>query len=158
MKLATTTLFAIAAANEKKVPPRHPLQRLKRLNQFAKEWAEDNLNAKQAANWGPKFDRNTERFRQRWAICQFYDEEQLPHGGPAPDRKRRDDDDDELFERYDRDNPIRGIQQITRGYSKWAERYVAGCKLQPKRQVDRANTWFGKLTGALARNHAAGKK
>ena len=36
MKLSTF-IFAAAAAEDKKVPPRHPLQRLARLNQFANE-------------------------------------------------------------------------------------------------------------------------
>jgi len=153
MKFAVATLFAIAAADEKKVPPRHPLQRMKRLNQFAHEWIEDNLNTRQASHWGPKFDRNTDRFKRRFEICEFYDSDLLPHGGPAgSDRKRRDDD-DELFERYDRDDPVKGIRQITRGYQKWAERYVAGCKLQPARQVKRANEWFGKLVEAYRVTH-----
>jgi len=149
MKLATATLFAIAAADEKKVPPRHPLQRLKKLNMFANEWLTDNLSAKEAANWGPKFDKNTARFERRWQLCSFYDENQLPHGGPKPARKRRSEDDvseDDLdFERYNKNMPLTGIKQITSGFRKWAQRYVADCKLQPGRQVDRANLWFNKL-------------
>merc|ERR1712167_203739 len=47
--------------------------------------------------WGPKFDRNVARFERRFELCPFYDENQLPHGGPSPDRKRRDAvDEDEL--------------------------------------------------------------
>ena len=153
MKLSVATLFAIAAADEKKVPPRHPLQRLKKLNKFALEWVTDNLSAKQAANWGPKFDRNVARFERRWELCDFYDKDQLPHGGPAPDRKRRDDDDEDWeFERYDKSNPIRGVKQITTGFRKWAERYVSGCKLQPKRQQDRAQKWHDKLIEKLQSN------
>ena len=148
MKLSVAALFAIVAADEKKVPPRHPLQRLKRLNVFANEWITANLSGKQANNWGPKFDRNTARFERRFEICQFYDATLLPHGGPAESDRKRRDDDDELFERYDKTDPIKGIRQITRGYQKWAERYVAGCKLQPARQVKRANEWFGKLVEA----------
>merc|ERR1712157_546617 len=53
MKLSSTILFGVAAANietlyeneDKKVPPRHPLQRLWRLYQFSEEiiqeWMED---------------------------------------------------------------------------------------------------------------------
>ena len=29
--------------------------------------------------------------------------------------------------RYDRDNPLLAIRQITTGYRKWAERYIAEC-------------------------------
>ena len=141
MKLSIATFIAVASADEKKVPPRHPLQRLRKLQAFANEWVNDNLTPKQAANWGPKFDKNADRMEKRWDICQFYDENQLPHGGPAPDRKRREAD----FERYNKEQPLVGIKQITAGFRKWAQRYIAGCKLQPARQVDRANDWFGKL-------------
>ena len=54
--------------------------------------------------------------------------------------------------RYDKNNPIRGIQQITKGFNKWAMRYIADCKLQPGKQQDRANKWYGQLVGMLADN------
>jgi hypothetical protein len=150
MKVFVPAVVAIVAADQKKVPPRHPLQRLNKLNIFANEWCDDNLSAKQAANWGPKFDRNTDRMERRFELCGFYDEDQLPHGGPANSRKRRSDGDD--LERYDKENPIRGIQQITRGFSKWAERYISTCKVQPAKQVERMTKWFGQMTGKLAEN------
>merc|ERR1719436_2357109 len=112
MKVFVPALIAVATA-EKKVPPRHPLQRLNKLNKFANEWVADNLDAKQAANWGPKFDRNTGRMERRFEQCGYYDDSS-EHGGP---RERRDTDGEPL-ERYDQSNPIRGIQQITRGFSK----------------------------------------
>ena len=148
MKFFAATVFAVVAADEKKVPPRHPLQRLNKLNKFAAEWCGDNLTEKQAANWVPKFDRNAGRMERRFELCGFYDENQLPHGGP--ERKRRSDDDE--FERYDKENPMRGIQQITRGFSKWAQRYISECGLQPAKQVDRMGKWYGQLTGKLAEN------
>merc|ERR1712026_513769 len=124
-KMKTFAVALVAAASaDKKVPPRHPLQRLNRLNEFAVEWCNDNLTEKQAANWSKRFDNN------------------VPHGGPQ--RKRRDDD---LFDscedlesplcRYDKNNAVRGIKQITNGFRKWAECYLANdkdgkfCKLQP---------------------------
>ena len=154
MKVFAPAVFALVAADEKKVPPRHPLQRLNKLNMFAAEWCGDNLTAKQAANWVPKFDRNSARMDRRFALCGFYDEN-LPHGGPEPSRKRRSAaDDDNDFIRYDRENPIRGIQQITRGFSKWAQRYIADCGLQPARQVDRMAKWHGQILDKFAANKA----
>ena len=163
MKTFAVALVAAASA-DKKVPPRHPLQRLARLNEFAVEWCNDNLTAKQAANWARKFDNNVDRFEMRFERCGFYDENQLPHGGPQ--RKRRDADD--LVEncedaqnplcRYDKSNPLRGIKQITNGFRKWAERYLANdkdgksCKRQPERQVDRANSWFQRLSAKYVEN------
>ncbi len=158
MKLTVATIVAVASAqNEKKVPPRHPLQRLNKLNKFAAEWCNANLDERGAANWEAKFDRNVARFERRFELCGFYDENQLPHGGPkAEDRKRREEDDlafldceGSLCPRYDKNNPVRGIQQITKGFAKWAQRYVSTCKLQPAKQVERSNKWFGQLTGKL---------
>jgi len=151
MKFFAATVFALVAADEKKVPPRHPLQRLNKLNKFAAEWCGDNLTTKQAANWTPKFERNAVRMERRFELCGFYDENQLPHGGP--ERKRRTTDDEELGERYDKENPMRGIQQITRGFSKWAQRYIADCGLQPARQVDRMAKWYGQMMDKLAVNN-----
>ena len=149
MKTFAVALIAAASADDKKVPPRHPLQRLSKLRDFAEEWCNDNLSDRQAANWIPKFNRNVARFQRRWEQCGFYDENQLPHGGPEPARKRRSDDlqcDANGICRYDQSNPLRGIKQITSGFRKWAERYVSTCKVQPGVQVDRANRWFAKLS------------
>jgi len=157
MKVFGATIVALAMADEKKVPPRHPLQRLNKLNKFAAEWCGDNLTEKQAANWTPKFDRNAARMERRFELCGFYDEDQLPHGGPEGERKRRSaecSEEDGCLIRYDQANPIRGIQQITKGFSKWAQRYISTCKVQPAKQVDRMAKWNGQLVGKLAANNA----
>jgi len=163
MKTFAVALVAAASA-DKKVPPRHPLQRLNRLNEFAAEWCNDNLTEKQAGNWVGKFANNVARFEARFERCGYYDENNLPHGGPQ--RKRRDADDlvdscedvDSPFCRYDKTNPVRGLKQITNGFRKWAERYLANdkdgkfCKLQPAKQVARANKWNAKLAGMWLAN------
>ena len=156
MKLAIATIVAVASAQgEKKVPPRHPLQRLNKLNTFAAEWCNANLSEKAAAMWVGKFDRNVVRFGRRFELCGFYDDT-MEHGGPRERRAADDlsflDCEGELCPRYDKENPIRGIQQITKGFSKWATRYVSDCRLQPEKQVTRSNKWFGQLTEKLAAN------
>merc|ERR1711887_218602 len=98
MKFSSALLFAVAAvAEDKKVPPRHPLQRLARLNEFTEEmlnqWfqflpSKDAWITKFATN-GARMEANFNRGNQR---CGFYDEAQMPHGGP--ERKRRDAGDD----------------------------------------------------------------
>merc|ERR1712026_492809 len=119
-KMKTFAVALVAAASaDKKVPPRHPLQRLNRLNEFAVEWCNDNLTEKQGANWSKRLDNNVARFESRCERCGYYDENNLPHGGPQ--RKRRDADD--LLEscedlesplcRYDKNNAVRGIKQTT---------------------------------------------
>ena len=153
MKLSAI-LFAAVAAEDKKVPPRHPLQRLNRLNQFSAEillmWF-DFLPSRDS--WIDKFgitghrmERNFNRGNQR---CGYYDEANLPHGGP--ERKRRDDDDFDV-ERYNRDDPSIAVKQITTGYRKWAERYLSQCSGQRRYQhiVKRMNKWNSLLQAQLA--------
>jgi len=152
MKLFVPTVFALVAADEKKVPPRHPLQRINKLKTFTAEWCTANLTAKQAANWIKKYENNANRMITRFDLCGFYDES-LEHGGPAKVRRSaEDEEDDQLFERYDKTNPVRGIQQITRGFAKWAQRYISTCKVQPDRQVDRMNKWNQKMNDYLVAN------
>ena len=101
--------------------------------------------------------RNTARFQRRYELCGYYDEENLPHGGPKQDRKRRsglecDIFDDDCVLRYDRFDAVRGIKQITTGYSKWAQRYIVDCKVQPVRQKERAVKWMGLLQALYGKN------
>ena len=155
MKFSPALLFAVAAADDKKVPPRHPLQRLNRLTEFTEEilneWftflpSKDAWVAKFANNAG-RMERNFLRGEQR---CGHYDENQLPHGGPA-ERKRRADDD--VF-RYDREDPAVGTKQITTGFRKWAERYISACSGQKnyQHQVNRMNKWNAALQAHLENN------
>ena len=152
MKFSPALLFAVAAAEDKKVPPRHPLQRLNRLTEFTEEilndWftflpSKDSWVAKFAAN-AERMERNFNRGNQR---CGFYDEDQLPHGGP--ERKRRDADD---VDRYNREDPSVGVKQLTTGYRKWAERYLSQCSGQRnyQHQVNRMAKWNDLLQGHLA--------
>ena len=140
-------IIAVVACVERKVPPRHPLGRLNRLNLFAAEWCNDNLNEKAAANWVKKFDKNVERLKKRFEQCGFYDDN-LQHGGP---RERREDDDLAFLDcegkcpRYEKTKPVGGIKEITNGFATWAQRYVAECKLQPHRQISRSTKWFNQL-------------
>merc|ERR1712187_579822 len=103
MKLSSSILFGVATANittlfeneDKKVPPRHPLQRLWRLYQFSEEiiqdWMED---APGFADKPKKVERIRNRigkwqymaarqsFNRNTKKCGFYDSGELPHGGP----------------------------------------------------------------------------
>ena len=152
MKFSPALLFAVAAAEDKKVPPRHPLQRLNKLVEFSEEilneWytflpSKDSWVAKFAAN-AERMERNFNRDNQR---CGFYDEDQLPHGGP--ERKRRDADD---VDRYNREDPSVGVKQLTTGYRKWAERYLSQCSGQRdyQYQVNRMAKWHDLLQAHLA--------
>ena len=154
MKISPAVLVAVATAqDEKKVPPRHPLQRLNRLVEFTEEIMNDwfSFLPSQEA-WITKFATNAERMERNFnrgnQRCGFYDEDQLPHGGPSDDRKRREAD----VDRYDREDPAVGIKQLTTGFSKWAQRYLSACSGQRNYsyQVNRMNKWNGLLQAHLA--------
>ena len=69
MKISPVVIVAVASAqnDEKKVPPRHPLQRLNRLVEFTEEIMNDwfsFLPSQQA--WITKFERNAERMERNF--------------------------------------------------------------------------------------------
>ena len=82
MKLSTIFLVGFVSADEKKVPPRHPLQRLNRLVQFSDEilnsGAFNNKSDKWINMWSNKFSNNAERMQKNFKRgnqrCGFYDE------------------------------------------------------------------------------------
>jgi len=178
MKVSTAILAVSVFAEDKKVPPRHPDQRLNRLNQFAEEWLNDNLSHLPSVDsWISKFNTNADRMTRSFkrANCGFYDNTLLPHGGPDPSpllrpggrpRQRRQADSpsasvlkldvtseddyespDGTLLRYDKNNPMTGIKQITTGYRKWAQRFINECHGQrmSKYQITRMASWFNKL-------------
>lgn len=170
MRISSAVVIASAQASRKKegnrkVPPRHPSQRLTTLINFGIEWCHDNLR-----NIDPdsvRGDRLADRFETRFTIwgaklrklveedCFYFDPD-APNGGPAPSRSRRamfdeskldtDDVHDDLL-RYDQTNPIRGLKQITTGFWKWSRRYIAECPGQPtnKHHAKRAKTLYSKI-------------
>ena len=95
--------------NEKKVPNRHPLERLERLVEFSHDLLEEWFSALPSKDsWKGKFEKNAARMKKNFERgdqrCGFYDENLLPHGGPAPiERKRREVEDE--VDRYDREDP-----------------------------------------------------
>merc|ERR1712131_81449 len=158
MKFSPAVIVALASAqDEKKVPPRHPLQRLNRLVEFSEEIMTDWFSfLPSQQKWIKKFETNADRmsanFERGNQRCGFYDEEQLPHGGPSDDRKRRDAE----FDRYDREDPSVGIKQITTGFSKWAQRYLSECSGQRiySYQVNRMEKWNNALQGHLENEYS----
>ena len=82
MKLSTIVLTGLVSADEKKVPPRHPLQRLNRLVEFSdevlKSGAFNNKSDKWINRWSQKFSKNARRMENSFTRgkqrCGFYDE------------------------------------------------------------------------------------
>ena len=142
MKLSTICLAGLASATEKKVPPRHPLDRLNRLIEFSQEILQSDgfrwFDQVWISKWESKFYNNAMRMTKGYERCGFYDES-LEHGGPAEDRKRRDLD----FDHYNREDPCIGMQQIITGFKKWSEQYLSKCRGQKnkKHQAIRMASW-----------------
>lgn len=175
MKVSIAVLAVAATAQEKKVPPRRPEQRLNRLVQFSAEWLNDNVNdpemtkksERRISLWSTKFASNAARMLKAFnrPHCGFFDPN-LPFGGPDNNpelrpggrpRNRRQvapaaesgeyEGDDGSLLRYDKNNPMLGIKQITTGFRKWAQRYINECSGQRKNkyQVQRMARWFKTL-------------
>jgi len=114
MKVSIATLALVAQADDRKVPPRHPLQRIKKLGIFMNNFAAEMVK-KEIMKQG-QADRLSERMTGFLANiknsferqnCGHYDAKQNPHGGPDPNpelkdngkpRNRRDIDEEDLHE------------------------------------------------------------
>ena len=81
MKLLKFSLVGLVSCDQKKVPPRHPLQRLNRLVQFSGEilnsGAFNDKSDRWTKMWNQKFSRNAERMEKNFLRgnqrCGFYD-------------------------------------------------------------------------------------
>lgn len=184
MRLSSAILSSsLVLAGEKKVPPRHPRNRLRTLTRFSKEWLDVNLrnfdteDKKLRRRGGAYADRFSERF-STWSArllrivdqpdrdCFFFDP-QAPHGGkqkreagdePSENAENSENNSDIEYDysdeaddllRYDKNNPQRGLRQITTGFRKWAQRYFSDCKneQESQRHSKRANKWYTKILG-----------
>ena len=85
MKLSSALVVAAyAQQGDKKVPPRHPLQRLERLVEFGEEIMNDWFEfLPSKMNWQNKFRKNADRMTLAFTRCGYYDENLMPHGGPG---------------------------------------------------------------------------
>ena len=70
------------------------------------------------------------------------------HGG----RDRRDALDS--VDRYDREDPCKGMKQILTGFSKWSDRYISECSGQRtmKHQKNRMIKWGGIMNSVMGYN------
>ena len=84
MKLSSALIVATYAQDDdKKVPPRHPLQRLERLVEFSEEIMNDWFTfLPSQLRWKQKFRTNADRMARGFARCGYYDPA-LAHGGPG---------------------------------------------------------------------------
>lgn len=89
MKLSLATLATVAVATEKKVPPRHPEQRLAKLRVFYDNFAADIVSERISAKTADRFQARMNSFLDNMSAafnrpnCGYYDAESK-HGGPDP--------------------------------------------------------------------------
>ena len=160
MKIGAIVLAGLASADEeRKVPPRHPLQRLNRLVEFSGEILNSGPFNNHGSegwidNWVRKFSINGDRMEKAFTRgqqrCGYYDNENLPHGGPASHNVQRRDIDDI---RYDREDPCTGVKQIMTGFTKWTLRYISQCYGQRENayQFKRLGRWHKVLNSGMVR-------
>ena len=103
---AIVIVSGLAAADDKKVPPRRPEHRLTTLARFFKDYIESNVAEKRpdrVYNMYRGVDRLANRMRDSFEKCGFFDPS-VPNGGPrlvSEDRKRRDVDVEDPFDVYE---------------------------------------------------------
>ena len=96
LKFSATAVsaFALVSADERKVPPRTPPQRLNTLKRFAKEWIDSGIKnqinrPQRAERMAGGIDRLFTKMSTAYGKpCGFFDPS-LPHGGPNPNSQRR---------------------------------------------------------------------
>lgn len=167
MKLTTPlviySVISLSAATEEDHPNKSdiPIKRLDKLETNIRSWLTDNLTplGDRVLN---RWDRHVTKLRTKMESaysrpqCGFYSED-IQNGGPDPhphlrpdgkprktNRKKRDAD--EML-KYDKNNPLKGLKQVTNGFRIWAERHINECGGQRKHQhiSKRMQNWMRKL-------------
>ena len=75
-------------------------------------------------------------------------EEKIVTNAERIDRKRRDID---VGDRYDREDPCRGVKQLTTGFANWVDRYIPNCSGQRdhSHQINRMKKWGDRLQSVM---------
>jgi len=115
MKVSIATLALVAQADDRKVPPRHPLQRIAKLGVFMDNFATEMVGlGKMKQGQADRFSNRMDNFLGSMEAafnrpnCGHYDADQGKHGGPDENaeinfntgkpRNRRDIDEEDLHE------------------------------------------------------------
>ena len=116
---------------ERKVPPRHPIQRLKKLISFSEElmdrkflWWDRRIKYKET------FQRIGNNIEQAFYRCGSYE----VGDDEAEEDENVDDQRSTPESRYNKLDPCVAAKQITTGFRKWAERYLDSCAGHKKNQ------------------------
>ena len=154
MKVLGILLATVALADERKVPPKTPEDRIEQLKRHITRLMDDHFSSCNKANvWENKMTKVCNRAYHAFTrlnknddvACGFFDADH-PSGHGGPERKRRAAGDDDI--RYSETDAIASIKGITGGMRNWSERYIAACGGQKNHDhiVNHSNKWRAKLT------------
>ena len=145
MKLSAIYLAGITSAAVE--PPRGHLKRLQGLVRGTTEILNSGAFNRKPKSWIKMWEQkvvtNAERIENRYYKGTKRCGEE--------DRKRRDID---VGDRYDRENPCRGVKQLTTGFANWVDRYIPNCSGQRdhSQQINRMKKWGERLQSAMQCN------
>jgi len=138
-----------------------PIKRLERLESNIRSWLSTNLTPlgdRVLNRWDRHVTKLTDNMLDAYSRpqCGFYDES-IQNGGPDPNphlrpngkprKNNRDKRDTDEMLKYDKNNPIKGLQQVLNGFRIWAERHINECGGQRKHNhiSKRMQNWMRKL-------------
>jgi len=141
--------LAVAAfAEDKKVPPKTPEQRMDQLKSHVSRLMVDHFSeCSKIDAWEGKLlkvcDRALKAYNRVARECSFFDPN-APNGGPGPAEEGDEAGDDT---RYSETDAVASIKGITSGIRKWSQRYLAECGGQKNHAhlVNHATKWRNKL-------------
>ena len=132
MKLLAIYIFGLTSAE----PPRGHLKRLQGLVRGTNEILNSGVFNRKPRSWIKMWEQKVVTNAER--MERSYNRGNQRCG--EDDRKRRDID---VGDRYDRENPCRGVKQLTTGFANWVDRYIPNCSGQRdhSHQIKRMKKW-----------------
>ena len=138
MKISAIYIAALASAADE--PPRGHLKRLQGLVRGTTEILNSGAFNRKPKSWIKMWEQKIVTNADR--MERSYNRGNKRCG--EEDRKRRDID---AGDRYDREDPCRGVKQLTTGFANWVDRYIPNCSGQRdhSHQTNRMNKWGDRL-------------
>ena len=165
-------IFALASANDRKVPSKTPPERLVRLHGFATRWIDANIASAlgrpdRADRMTTNVGRMVTKLDAGFDKCGFFDPT-VPFGGPRPQNQRKiklrggkyqrkgrakrdvENTGDEILDQEElrsvrlSSNPVDSWRQIGTAFRKWIYRYISECggEVQDQSHTKRLNKVF----------------
>ena len=144
IKMKLSAIFFVGLTSAAVEPPRGHLKRLQGLVRGTTEILNSGAFNRKPKSWIKMWEQkivtNSERMERS------YNRGNQRCG--EDDRKRRDID---VGDRYDREDPCRGVKQLTTGFANWVDRYIPNCSGQRdhSHQINRMKKWGERLQNVM---------